>query len=587
MKSLIGWGSRVLAFSATLAIAGLLPWFSSVSAERAILRARYADREATDEALAAIRAELGLDRGPWHIMVDWFAGVLHGDLGTSWVSHTPVAEGIFAALAVSLTLMGLALLVALCCCIGLCLPVLRRGLNGKVRAGSGAAATALTALPEFVLAMLLMLIFAIWLGWFPPFGWESLHNAVLPALALGIPAGGLMGKLLSDSLAATLAERWVATWQRAGYRPLSVALAALRRATAPLVGQLALVVIGLTGGAVAVEQTFAIPGLGRLMLGAASAQDVPALQASLLVLLLLAALLGTAAALVRWLILGPAVRAGNVPISALAGASTRRDLLLPGGCLALLAVIVLCALPRDPFASAHPRLAAPSLLLPFGADASGRDLLARVGHGALLTLALALLVVAICLVLGIVLGSFPRLSIGPLEVANAAPPIIAGLLVATIFGPSVPGAVIAVSAVGWAPLAAHTSALLHEFSAQAHIRMLPLLGLNRAQIYFRHLLPQLLGPLLKHALLRLPGLALTLASLGYLGLGPKPPTAELGLILAEGLNYLERAPWAVAAPAGVLVLLSILAVTAGALRLPRRVRTNPRGRTLDAVGPRG
>ena len=77
---------------------------------------------------------------------------------------------------------------------------------------------------------------------------------------------------------------------------------------------------------------------------------------------------------------------------------------------------------------------------------------------------------------------------------------------------------------------------------------------------FRYVLPAVAWPLLRHAMLRLPGVALALAALGFLGLGPQQPTPEWGLILAEGIGYVERAPWAVLAPASALVLASVVAV---------------------------
>ena len=76
-----------------------------------------------------------------------------------------------------------------------------------------------------------------------------------------------------------------------------------------------------------------------------------------------------------------------------------------------------------------------------------------------------------------------------------------------------------------------------------------------------HVLPAAAGPLVRHAMLRLPGTALALASLGFLGLGPQPPSPEWGRLLADGMPYVERAPWVVAAPAGMLVLVAVLAVS--------------------------
>ena len=227
--------------------------------------------------------------------------------------------------------------------------------------------------------------------------------------------------------------------------------------------------------------------------------------------------------------------------------------------LALLLVIG-AGLLGDPFTSGHARLAPPTWALPFGADSSGRDLLARVGHGAVGTLGTALVVVLACLAVGIAVGLFPLAATGPLEVTNAAPPILAGLVIAALTGPSAHGAALAVAAVSWAPLAAHTAALAQEARAQPYVRILPVLGVGKARVMFRYVLPAVAAPLLRHAMLRLPGTALALAALGFLGLGPQQPSPEWGLILAEGIGYVERAPWAVLAPASALVLASVLAV---------------------------
>jgi peptide/nickel transport system permease protein len=184
-----------------------------------------------------------------------------------------------------------------------------------------------------------------------------------------------------------------------------------------------------------------------------------------------------------------------------------------------------------------------------------------VGHGALDTLGLALVVVAACLVIGLVVGMTGAWSTGPVEVTNVAPPIIAGILVVAVAGPSAAGAALAVTLVSWAPLAAHTAALAAEISARPYVRVLPLLGVGRGRVLAGTVLPALLPEVARHAILRLPGTALAIAALGFLGLGQQPPAPEWGLLLAEGIGYVERAPWTVLGPAGALVLASVLAVS--------------------------
>ncbi|GAA1926856.1 ABC transporter permease subunit [Nocardioides lentus] len=576
--------SRVVAVLAVVGGVALLPWLSGRDAAYTVLRARYADREATPEALAAVRVELGLDAGPLAVAGDWLGGLLVGDLGESWISGRPVAGGLLAALGVSLTLTLAALAVAAVLLAASVAPVLRAGLRGRPQAGTGALGAALVALPEFVLATLLLLVGAVWLGWFPPYGWAGAANLPLPALALGLPAGGLLGRLLGTAVAAAAAEPWVRTWLLAGHGRVATGLAVLRRAVPSVAGQAALVVVGVTGGAVAVEEVFAIPGLGRLTLGAAAAQDLPVLQAGLLALLGLAVLLGGAVAALRWLLLGGA-REPELPPPPPEPRSRRRDLAVVLGAGGLLAVTVVAGLVRDPTGSSHPRLAPPSWALPLGADASGRDLLARVGHGAVTTLGTALAVLAVCTVVGLLLGCLPRACAGPVEVANALPPVVVGLLVVALSGPSVLAAAVAVGLVSWSPLAAHTAALVEEARRAPHVEVLPLLGVGRARLLWAHVLPAVAGPVVRHAALRLPGVALALASLGFLGLGAAPPTPEWGLLLAEGSAYVERAPWTVLAPASALVLAAVVAVAGASLRRgPRRTVPGRPARGVAGVG---
>lgn len=343
--------SRLVAGISVVVLVGLLPWLSTNSPEYTVLRARYADLEVTPENLAAVRTELGLDRGPVTVFTDWFTGLLHGDAGDSWISGAPVLPGTLRALGVSLTLMGFAVVVAAVLATLVCVPAVRRGLQGRPGRGSGLVAVTMTALPEFLLASVLLVVGAVWLGWFPPYGWDGLSSAVLPALALGVPAGGLLGRLASDAISAAFTERWVTTWRMAGAGTRVLLPAVLRRALAPLVTQTGLVLISLTGGAVAVEQVYAIPGLGRATLGAASAQDIPALQAGVLALLLLAGVIGILAGVVRRLLLGPALDLGAVPVQTAQRPRRRRDIIVPSVAAGLLALIILTGLTRDPFAS--------------------------------------------------------------------------------------------------------------------------------------------------------------------------------------------------------------------------------------------
>ncbi|MFF9622578.1 ABC transporter permease subunit [Streptomyces griseosporeus] len=545
---------------------GLLPWLARTDPALTVLKARSADRDPTPEVLDAIRDQLGLVHGPLPLLGQWLAGLPRGDAGRSWVSGTAVAPDVLRALGVSLLLMAVALAVAVLTAALVCARTLRTGHRGP-RAGTGSAL--LAALPEFLTASVLATVVGVQLGWLPALGWYGPRWTVLPALALGLPAGAVLGRLLDDLLPGAFAEPWVRAAAARGLPHRRIARQALRRCLPALLPNAGLFVVGMTGGAVTVEQVYDIPGLGRTTLQAALAQDLPVLQAGTLALLLLAAAATAAAHLAARLLTGPAPRDGA--LSTLHRPTPPARSALPVALAAVLAAVVALGLPRDPLAlDTTARLRAPSRQHPFGTDALGRDLLARIAHGALDTLLLAGLLGAAALVTGVLLGLVPRLSAPLADTVNAVPPVLVALLVTAVTGGGGATPALAVAVVAWAPLAAHTSALLRQERATLHLTATRALGAGRCWILTRELLPAVLPSVTRHALLRLPGTALALASLGFLGLGAQPPSPEWGLLLAENQPYAERAPWAVLVPAAVLALLGALAVSAaGGVRMPR------------------
>ncbi|MER5977435.1 ABC transporter permease subunit [Streptomyces sp. NPDC001857] len=567
---------------------GLLPWLSRTDPALTVLKARSADRDPTPETLAHIRARLGLEEGPVHLLGQWLAGLPRGDAGRSWISGVEVMPGLLQALGVSLLLVTVALLVALVTAAAVCARTLRLGaarrLEGRRAGGSGSAV--LAALPEFLTASVLATVVGVQWGWLPALGWYGPQWTVLPALALGLPAGAVLGRLLDDRLPGAFGESWALAAAARGLPGHRIARQALRRCVPGLLPNLGLFVVGLTGGSVAVEKIFDIPGLGRTTLQAAIAQDLPVLQAGALALVALAALTTALAHLAARRLIGPALRDGALHSLHRPAPPARTVLPLAYG--ALLLGVVALGLPRDPLAlDTGARLKSPSAAHPFGTDSLGRDILARVAHGALDTLLLALAVTALALIAGVLLGLLPALS-GPLvDTVNAVPPVLAALFVTAVSGSGASTPVLAVAVVAWAPLAAHTSALLSQERATVHLTATRALGAGPWYLLRSELLPAVLPSVARHALLRLPGVALALASLGFLGLGAQPPSPEWGLLLAENQPYAERAPWAVLAPAAVLALLGALAVTAaGGVRLRRRRRWRRQGRTTEPVAER-
>ncbi len=575
--------ARLGCLAGVVAAVGLLPWLSGRDPALTVLRARSAEQEATPEALAAIRADLGLDAGPLTMLGNWASRALRGDLGTSWVSGTDVLPSVVSGLQVSLSLMAAAFGVAVLLACALVVPVLIRG-----RGSAGAFAAMLAAVPEFLLATVALLVCGVWLGVLPTSGWQGPQYLVLPALALGVPAGGLLGRLVADALPAVLDERWVELWRGAGVGRVRVSAAALRRVLPPLVPQFGMAAVGLTGGAVAVETVFAVPGIGRTALGAAKSQDLPLLQGSVLALLALGLAAGALAALVRRRLLGPALRDAGLTLPAPRPVRTHPAVPVVLG--AILLVTIGWGLLRDPYAvDTTARLLAPSWAHPLGTDGLGRDVLARLGHGAASTVGTAAAVSAVSLLLSLALGFLPGVATGAADIANALPPVIVGILVAAAAGPGTGGAALAVALISWPPLAAHAAVLVQEIRASAFLTAQRAMGAPPFWILTRHVLPSVAGPVTRHALLRLPGIALALASLGFIGLGAQPPAPEWGLLLDESRAYVERAPWAALAPAVALALLAGLAVSTAAYAESRpgsSSRGTGRGTGHSAPSPR-
>ncbi|GAA4873990.1 ABC transporter permease subunit [Actinomycetospora straminea] len=553
--------TAVLAVVVLALVVAALPWLWDDDPAAAVLRVRYPERGFSPAALDALRAELDLPADPVAGAVGWLGGALTGDLGVSWVSRAPVTPSVLAALGVSLTLALAAVVVAAVTATALLAPGVRRAAHrgGPAGRGSAVAASVLGAVPEIVLGAVLVAVVAVAWGLLPSTGFAGPSYLVLPALALGLPAGGLLARMLSSATESALAEPWVRTWRSWGTPPATVALGVARRAVATAVPQVALLTVGLLGSAVAVEQLFGIPGVGSLALDAVLAQDLPLAQAAVTVLVLLGLVLGGVGVLAHRALLGPA-RAGAEVAVGVPDTSGRARSWAPWAGAGVLALVVVTGLPRDPSTTVtERRLAPPSWSVPLGADALGRDLWARMAHGALLTVGTAVAVTAVCVLVGLAVGVGARSArAGVADVLNAVPPVVVGLVVAAVAGPGLLGAAVAVAAVGWVPLAVHARTLATEARASGYVRAAVLVGASPGRVARLHVLPAVVVPVVRHGLARVPHAALGIAALSFLGLGAPPDSPEWGAVLAASLAYVDRAPWTIAAPVLGLALLAVV-----------------------------
>lgn len=241
---------------------------------------------ATPQDIAGLRADLGLDRPMLVRYFDWLGSALSGDLGRSYRNGEPVAQAIADRLPVSLELMILAQLVAL----GIAVPVAllsARKPGGFFDRLSASAAFGFLAMPNFMLGIVLIYLFSVTFDLLPATGfsplsdglWDNLESMILPALTLGLVEWTVLMRVLRADLLTTLKEDFILLARAKGLPPWRVLLLhALRPSSFTLITILGLNIGGLIGGAVIVEQIFALPGVGRLLLGGIFNRDLILVQ---------------------------------------------------------------------------------------------------------------------------------------------------------------------------------------------------------------------------------------------------------------------------------------------------------------------
>jgi peptide/nickel transport system permease protein len=270
---------------------------------------------ASPEAVAALRTQLGLDAGPVERYLAWVGGMLTGDFGISYTYRTPVAGMIIDRLQVSLplALYALALSTLIAFPVGIW-AASRRGT--AVDAGIMGTTQLGIAVPNFWFAMLLVLVFAVRLGWLPAGGFPGWSAGVLPvaksltlpAIALALPQASILARVMRSSLIDTLGEDFVRTARAKGLtRGQALRRHALRNALIPVLTIIGLQFSFLLAGAIIIENVFFLPGLGRLVFQAISQRDLIVVE-SVVMLLVFAVILVTFLVDLAYAVVDPRLR---------------------------------------------------------------------------------------------------------------------------------------------------------------------------------------------------------------------------------------------------------------------------------------
>lgn len=252
---------------------------------------------ATDQQIEALRARLGLDQPLLTQYLDWVRGLATLDLGTSLTSGRDVVEMLTPRVIASVVLVGLTVLVLvpLAFLLGAAAAIRPHGIVDRI---VSTMVLAIIALPGFIIAILLVVVFATnVVRWFPPTSiidsrlpvWQQLHLFALPVLALVLGSLPYMTESIRTTLREELASEHVA-WARLSGVPGSRVLLryAVPNAIAPTLQVAGTTLIYLVGGIVAVETVFAFPGVGASLAAAVANRDIPVVQAITMLLALVA-----------------------------------------------------------------------------------------------------------------------------------------------------------------------------------------------------------------------------------------------------------------------------------------------------------
>jgi peptide/nickel transport system permease protein len=275
--------------------------------------------EATPDQIRQMEHQMGLDRPQTERYLDWLSGAIHGDLGRSLVSGQPVTEALGSRLAVTGELVGLAFVLSLGLAIPLAL-VAARWPNRLIDRASMVVSTTGLSIANYVLALLLVLVFAVQFAWFPAIGYTPLTESVggnlrsltLPAVAVGFPLFCFYTRFLrSDLVDQMQGEDYIMTARAKGIGPWQVLLRhAFRNSSFGLITIVGLNLSALIGVTVIIEQIFSLPGIGQLLLQAINTRDFVVVQAIVIVFAIVTVLANLVTDIL-YAVLDPRIRYGN------------------------------------------------------------------------------------------------------------------------------------------------------------------------------------------------------------------------------------------------------------------------------------
>jgi peptide/nickel transport system permease protein len=253
--------------------------------------AAIAGLSATPEQIAQLRVQLGLDQPLLGQLFHWYLALLHGDLGRSLLMGQPVVQVTFDRLPVTLALSAYALVLTLA--FGLVSGVIAALKHNSIT-DQVAMMLAMVgiSMPNFWLGLLMILFFAVWLGWLPTGGyvaftdnpWQWFRSSTMPAISLALLQVGLLARITRSTMLEVLRQDYIRTARAKGLPQRMVVLKhALTNALIPITTVVGIILSLLISGSVVTESLFSVPGVGQLLTQAVLNRDYPMVQGGLFI----------------------------------------------------------------------------------------------------------------------------------------------------------------------------------------------------------------------------------------------------------------------------------------------------------------
>jgi peptide/nickel transport system permease protein len=270
---------------------------------------------AAPDDVAKLRRQLGLDEPLPMQLMHWYGRLLTGNLGDSIFLRRPVTEAVMERIepTLLLTMWGTLIAVLLGVPAGI---VSARYHNSAVDQSLMGLALLGLSIPNFLLGLLMILVFGVWLGWLPVAGyvpldeglWRNTRSLLMPSISLGLVQSALIARITRSSMLDVLREQYIVSGRAKGLDERTVVYKhALKNAIIPTLTVIGITFALLVGGAVVIETVFNIPGLGRLIISAVLRRDYPVIQGVVLVIALTYTLINLLVDLI-YLTLDPRIR---------------------------------------------------------------------------------------------------------------------------------------------------------------------------------------------------------------------------------------------------------------------------------------